>query len=77
MRDKRSEYRIVKNNSNYWNYKAQYKPWWSPFWFDCWNVGNVRSEADSIKDLEEFALKHAQAKQTNDLNTIKKLGKLP
>jgi len=76
-KDRRAEYRITICKNLWWKYLVEYKPWWSPIWFSCLSVGDINNGFDSIKIAEAFAKRHAELRQTNDLNTIKKLGRLP
>jgi hypothetical protein len=59
----KNKYRIVRDG--YAGYEAQFRPWWSPFWFQCFFV-NTRS---TIEAAEEVARTHAKP-------TVKELGAL-
>lgn len=62
--DTRNEYRVV--GDNFAGYEAQFRPWWSPWWFQCFGI-NTRS---SPEGAEAVAIAHASP-------VVKRLGRLP
>lgn len=73
--DARNSYRIVKKwskNWERWNYSAQYRPWWWPF-FTC-----ISHHSDE-QYAREACHRHASAWDINrrSKRSVTKLGKLP
>ncbi|AWM37081.1 hypothetical protein GobsT_50020 [Gemmata obscuriglobus] len=69
------KYRIVTDR--YCGYEAQYKPWWSPFWLECFGVNTRRT----IEASEQVARFHAEGLtregEPKKAKCVKVLGKLP
>lgn len=69
------KYRIVADG--YLGYEAQYKPWWCPFWLECFGT-NTRG---TVEDSEQVAKYHAEgltrAGKPKPAKCVKVLGKLP
>ena len=52
----KTKYRVVRDS--YAGFEAQYRPWWSPFWFQCFGI-NTRG---TVEGSEELCRLHARSK---------------
>jgi hypothetical protein len=51
-----TRYRVVRDS--YLGYEAQFRPWWSPFWWQC-NFVNTNT---SIKHARQVCVNHASGR---------------
>lgn len=47
----RTKYRIIRTR---WDYIAQFRPWWSPFWLECFGWART----NTLRDAEDLARFH-------------------